>query len=114
MTAIAPITAFEVAPPSEKLQIKLRVSSFNQDCSNSDIKMVVDLNETVSSVKRRLGELHNIDPHDQRLFFSGKLMRDKERLKAHKLKKNVVIQVVVREKEKSLVTVESPSQRGHQ
>lgn len=59
--------------------------------------MTVNLNQSVLCVKRKLKELVNIEARNQRFYFGGKLMRDKDKLKAHKLKKNVVIQVIVRE-----------------
>lgn len=54
--------------------------------------------ENVLSVKKRLSDLYKIEPQAQRFFYAGRMMKDKEKLKSHKLKKNVVIQVIVREK----------------
>lgn len=68
----------------------------SQDC-DGDVKMTVNLDESVLSSKKRLYDSYKIEPSHQRFYFAGKLMKDKERLRAYKLKKNVVIQVVVRE-----------------
>ena len=77
------------------IPIKVRISSLNND--EDDIKLEVNLNQTVLNLKSQLFDLTNIDVLNQRIFFGGKLLRDKERLRNHKLYKNVVLQVIVRE-----------------
>ncbi|CAF0744482.1 unnamed protein product [Brachionus calyciflorus] len=81
---------------SELLQIKLRVSSLVQD-TNSDLKIMVNLNETILNLKQKLCDMKSIDVKNQRFFFGGRLMRDKDKLKNFNLRKNVVIQVIVRD-----------------
>lgn len=82
---------------NELFQVKLRVSSLSNE--DEDIKLNVFLNQTVLSIKIQLKELVNIDPACQRFYFGGRLMRDKDKLKSHKIHKNVVIQVIIREKQ---------------
>jgi hypothetical protein len=84
----------------ETIPIKFRVSSLVQD-TNSDLRLSVRSTQTVASLKQQLKEMTQIDTASQRMYFGGKLMRDKERLRVHKLKKNVVIQVIVRPAAKS-------------
>jgi len=42
-------------------------------------------------------EVTGIDTSRQRLFFGGRLMKDRQKLGDHRLKKNVVVQAIVRE-----------------
>lgn len=97
-----PLEQAEQQQQPQSVQIKLRISSFDQDSSKGDVKMTVNLSDSVLSVKKRINELYKIETADQRLYFSGRLMKDKERLKVHHLKKNVVIQVVVRENQEKV------------
>ena len=91
------------------IPIKFRVSSLNQQ-TNSDLRLCVSPAQTVASLKQKLKEATQIDTHMQRMYFGGKLMRDKERLRVHKLKKNVVIQVIIRP-EKEVEKEEASTQR---
>lgn len=86
----------EASRASDEIQIKLRVSSLIQD-TNSDLKFMVNLNQTVLSLKQKLHQSNSIDVKNQRFYFGGRQMRDKDKLKIYKVKKNVVIQVIVRE-----------------
>lgn len=79
----------------EAVMIKCRVSTLNEEV-NSDLKVSVMPSQTVLSLKQQLQNMTNIQVSQQRLFFGGKMMRDKDRLRLHRLKKNVVIQVIVR------------------
>lgn len=81
---------------NEQIQIKLRVSSIVQD-TNSDLKFLVSLNQSVLSLKQKLCESKSIDVKNQRFYFGGRLMRDKDKLKNYNIKKNVVIQVIIRD-----------------
>ncbi|RMZ98019.1 ubiquitin domain-containing 1 [Brachionus plicatilis] len=83
---------------NDQIQIKLRVSSLAQD-TNSDLKFMAGLNDTVLSLKQKLHDTKSIDAKNQRFYFGGRLMRDKDKLKSYKIKKNVVIQVIVREQD---------------
>ena len=78
----------------ESFQIKIRVSTLNND---SDLKLNVKPSQTIANLKQQVKELTEIEPSCQRMFFGGKLMRDKDRVKAYKLKKNIVVQVIVRQ-----------------
>lgn len=80
---------------NEPIQIKLRIAQLNDD--ENDIKMVVHLNQTVLELKNKIKELTTVDTMNQRIYFGGKLLRDKEKLKVHRIRKNVVIQLVLRE-----------------
>lgn len=43
----------------------------------------------------QIKEIANLDPAFQRMFFGGKPMKDREKLKMYNIYKNVVIQVAV-------------------
>lgn len=78
----------------ETFQIKIRLSNaYNEN----DMKLTVTSVQTVAQLKAQVGELTRIEAQQQRLFFGGKLMKDKQKLRDHKLRKNVVVQVIVRE-----------------
>jgi hypothetical protein len=98
----------DVEQEPQAIPIKFRVSTLVQD-TNSDLKLTVTPSQTVASLKKQLCELTNIEPANQRMFFGGKLMRDKERLRVHKLKKNVVIQVIVRPSKSEAAEVWPPA-----
>ncbi len=74
--------------------LKLRISNSNNE---NDVKINVSSNQTVASLKSQIKDLTNIDTLCQRIYFGGKTLKDKERLKIYKLRKNVVVQVIVRE-----------------
>ncbi len=74
--------------------LKLRISNSNNE---NDVKINVSSNQTVASLKSQIKDLTNIDTFCQRIYFGGKTLKDKERLKIYKLRKNVVVQVIVRE-----------------
>lgn len=78
----------------ELFQIKIRISN---QYNENDLKVKVSLNQTVGQLKSQVSDLFHIEPYQQRIFFSGKLMKDKQKLKDHKLKRNVVVQVIVRD-----------------
>lgn len=78
----------------EMFQIKIRISNHYNE---NDLKVKVTLNQTVGQLKAQLNEICNIEPSRQRMFFSGKLMRDRQKLRDHKLRRNVVVQVIVKE-----------------
>lgn len=59
--------------------------------------MHVSPDQTVFSLKSQLKELINLEQSNLRLFFGGKAMKDKDKLKIYKIYKNVVIQVAVNE-----------------
>jgi hypothetical protein len=74
--------------------LKLRISNSNNE---NDVKINVSSNQTVASLKSQIKDLTNIDTFCQRIYFGGKTLKDKEKLKIYKLRKNVVVQVIVRE-----------------
>ena len=79
----------------ETFAIKVRVSSL--EYNENDVKLKVTSSQTVAQLKALLRDQVNIEPSSQRMFFGGKLMKDKDKLKAHKIRKNVVVQVIVRQ-----------------
>jgi hypothetical protein len=83
---------------NEQISIKVRVSSLTNE--SSDLKLTVSLNDTVLNLKQKLKTEHNVnlEPSEQRVYFGGRLLKDKDKLKTHKIKRNVVVQVIVRPK----------------
>ena len=79
----------------ETFPIKVRVSSL--EYNENDVKLKVTSSQTVGQLKALLSAQVNIEPSLQRMFFGGKLMKDKDKLKTHKIRKNVVVQVIVRQ-----------------
>lgn len=73
-------------------QIKIRLSNALND---DDIKIIISPNQTVYCLKMQIKEIANLDPAFQRMFFGGKPMKDREKLKMYNIYKNVVIQVAV-------------------
>jgi hypothetical protein len=76
----------------QTFQLKFRLSN-----TNEDIKLKVDTNQTVESIKQQIAQLKSIDPVNQRMFYGGKLLEDKQKIKLFRLRKNFVVQVFVRE-----------------
>jgi hypothetical protein len=99
--------AHNSAPKNESkiIAIKLRISSLSNQ--EDDIKLEVDLNQSVLALKSQINELKKIEPINQRIFFRGKLMRDHQKLKYHKVYKNVVLQCIVRETQKQSIIITS-------
>lgn len=84
-----------LAPKVDDLfQIKLRVSNSNNE---NDMKVNVTNNQTVSQLKTQIKDLIQVETSSLRLYFGGKALKDREKLKAYKLRKNVVLQVIVKE-----------------
>jgi hypothetical protein len=84
--------------PSAKtkfVKVKLRVSALHNE--KEDIQLSVQLSQTVLSLKQTLTEYIGVEPTNQRMFFGGKLLRDREKLRSHRLRKNVVIQVITKD-----------------
>lgn len=79
----------------EMFQIKIRVSNLNYN--ENDLKLKVTSNQTVGQLKAQLNEMTNIEIKLMRMFFGGKLMKDRQKLRNHRLRRNVVVQVIVRE-----------------
>lgn len=80
----------------EMFQIKTRVSNLNYN--ENDLKLKVTSNQSVAQLKSQLSEmLTDVEPSQMRMFFGGKLMKDKQKLKDHKLRRNVVVQVIIRD-----------------
>lgn len=78
----------------ETFQIKIRLSNaYNEN----DMKLTVTTVQTVAQLKAQVSEMASVDASQQRMFFGGKLMKDKQKLRDHKLRRNVVVQVIVRE-----------------
>ncbi len=77
------------------IQIKVRVSNLNYN--DQDLKFKIILSQTVRQLKNQIMEVTGIDTSRQRLFFGGRLMKDRQKLGDHRLKKNVVVQAIVRE-----------------
>ncbi len=86
---------------NKTITVKLRVSALHNE--QDDIKLNVNLSQTVLSVKQMLKEYINVEPLNQRMFFGGKLLKDKDRLKGHRLRKNVVIQVIIKDSDDDLI-----------
>lgn len=75
----------------EEIVVKFRVSNIS-----NDIKMGVFSKETIASAKRRLSNAHGVaEPKDQRWYFGGKLLQDKQKISDVKLQNGFVVQVVV-------------------
>ena len=98
----------EIKVESKILPIKIRISSLSNQ--EDDIKLEVNLNQTVLALKSQIFDLTKIDATNQRIFFRGKLMRDHQKLKFHKIYRNVVLQCIVRETAKQLINGFSPGQ----
>ncbi len=76
-------------------QIKVRVSNLNYN--DQDLRLKVALNQSVRQLKVQVKEATGVEIAQQRLFFGGKLMKDRQKLGDHRLRKNVVVQAIVRE-----------------
>lgn len=77
--------------------LKLRLST-----SCTDVKLVVNSNETVGMAKKRLFQQLgnsdiNLEPSGQRWYFGGKLLVDKMRISETKIQPGYVIQVIYNE-----------------
>lgn len=88
----------------KQLQLKFRFSG-NFD----ELKLTLSPSETVEVVKQRIAKIHSIEPVNQRMYFGGKLLKDKQKLKALGLKKNFVIQVILRQSIANDVTPSEPN-----
>lgn len=86
---------------AKSIPLKLRVSALHNE--HEDIKLQVNLNQSVLSLKQALHEYIGVETSKQRMYFGGKQLKDRERLKVHKLRKNVVIQVITKNTDDSLV-----------
>jgi len=82
----------------KQLQLKFRFSG----CLD-ELKLTLSPSETVELVKQRIAKVYSIEPANQRMYFGGKMLKDKQKLKTLGLKKNFVIQVIVRQ---SVVPIE--------
>ncbi|XP_041117120.1 ubiquitin domain-containing protein 1-like [Polyodon spathula] len=70
-------------------QLKVRLST------GKDVRLSASMTDTIGQLKKQLQVQDNIDPAQQRWFFSGKLLTDKTRLQETKIQKDFVIQVIV-------------------
>lgn len=82
------------AGPQEEASfpIKLRLSTHSDE---NDVKFDVYPSQRVLELKAKVKEAFNIEPSDQKMYFGGKQLHDKDRLKAYRLKENIVVQVIV-------------------
>jgi hypothetical protein len=87
-------TTTTTATPRQEIQLKFRLSN---NFSNSDLKIIVNQNDTIDDVKKKIFSLRQIDACRQRMYFGGKLLVDRVKVKDIKLEKNFVIQVIVRD-----------------
>ena len=76
-------------------QIKVRMS--NMAYSENELKVRVAATQTVRQLKRQVEEASGVSGERQRMFFGGKLLRDRQQLQVHRLRRNVVVQVIVRD-----------------
>ena len=87
----------EQQPPDAPLEeasfpIKLRLSTHSDE---NDVKFDVFPSQRVLELKAKVKEAFSIEPVDQKMYFGGKQLHDKDRLKAYRLKENIVVQVIV-------------------
>eukprot|EP01136_Pigoraptor_vietnamica_P020222 Opistho-1_new@68793 len=86
-TAAAATTA---AKSGEQCKIRLRLST------NKDIKLVVDMLDTIGETKARIEQTEGIPARDQRMFFGGKELDDALTFRALNMPASYMIQVIVR------------------
>ncbi|MGH0116703.1 UNVERIFIED_CONTAM: hypothetical protein FKN15_021251 [Acipenser sinensis] len=72
-----------------EFQLKVRLST------GKDVRLSASMTDTIGQLKKQLQVHDDIDPAQQRWFFSGKLLTDKTRLQETKIQKDFVIQVIV-------------------
>jgi hypothetical protein len=74
-----------------EIPIKFRLSN------GKEHRLYCKPNEKIRNIKRRLGMLENgaVDSQTQRLFFGGKLLRDRSLIGEARLQRNFVVQVIL-------------------
>ena len=84
----------DAAAPQEEASfpIKLRLSTHSDE---NDVKFDVYPSQRVLELKNKVKQTFNIEPINQKMYFGGKQLHDKDRLKAYRLKENIVVQVIV-------------------
>jgi hypothetical protein len=86
-----------VVEDESSFQIKLRISKL---CNDEDAKIRTNGEQTFSQIKQLISDRFNIEVSQQRLFFGGKRLKDNDKVKNHRIRRNIVIQVIVRENTK--------------
>ena len=85
-------------------QIKVRLShlAYNEN----ELKLRVTASQTTRQLKQQIADATDVEPTRLRMFFGGKLMKDRQQLRVYKLRRNVVVQVIVREPKPSELVVQ--------